>query len=66
MLIKMIKCDICGMEKKEANHWYVASQNDGTFQVSNEFDRHYEEDSMHLCGRQCVIAAVNKYLEGEK
>ena len=63
--VKQYICDECQAVKKEANHWWVLfPQSNGSITLF----RWPQDDSIpqglfHLCGQQCVIARLNKFME---
>lgn len=58
-------CDVCGTEKKAANHWWkIRMWRDEIRMVpwerSNATSR--DEIEFHLCGQACVITKVNEFM----
>ena len=55
MIRQAISCDICGAEKKQTNHWFVASEQSGELRVSGWSSRNrLRAGSKHLCGQTCL------------
>jgi hypothetical protein len=69
----IIKCDHCGREKKEANHWFAADVYDQAFIIRglngpffqivdvNSFSQKAQK-VMDLCGETCVMQSVQQWL----
>ena len=61
------ECNICGAERKEANHWFVAMEIDGEgisirpWKYSPHVD---DEEAKHLCGQACVHSFVDRHIGG--
>lgn len=66
-------CDVCGVERKDANHWFVLSfRNDGHVEgveVGISVLIYYWTDKTaklpnvrHACGQQCVLKHINEFL----
>lgn len=59
-------CDICGAERKDANHWFVARETDGMLMFL-----HWDEaaicraNTAHLCGQSCAHKALDRFLAQE-
>jgi hypothetical protein len=58
-----ISCDICGAEKKQTNHWFVASEHGGELRVSGWNSRNrMRPGSKHLCGQTCLHKLVDDFM----
>jgi hypothetical protein len=58
-----ISCDICGTEKRQTNHWFVAYEQGGELRVSGWTSRHrLRADSKHLCGQTCLHKLVDEFM----
>ena len=58
-----ISCDICGTEKKQTNHWFVAYDQDGELRVSGWSSRsRTRTGSKHLCGQICLHKLVDDFM----
>ena len=62
-----VKCSICGAEKGETNHWWIAFV---VFQTQLRIDafgkdpsREREETTLKLCGTNCLHKAVEQHAE---
>ena len=65
MKIEKYKCDVCGTEKTETNHWFATTRA-GTRLIltSLEDARNMEASTVtHLCGETCALKQVSLYLE---
>jgi hypothetical protein len=58
-----ISCDICGSEKKQTNHWFVAYDQGGELRVSGWSSRNrLRAGSKHLCGQTCLHKLVDEFM----
>ena len=58
-----ISCDICGTEKKQTNHWFVAYEQGGELRVSGWNSRNrLRPGSKHLCGQTCLHKLVDDFM----
>jgi len=58
-----ISCDICATEKKQTNHWFVASEQAGELRVSGWNSRNRLRPGMkHLCGQTCLHKLVDEFM----
>jgi hypothetical protein len=58
-----ISCDICGSEKRQTNHWFVASDLGGELRVSGWKARNKLRPGMkHLCGQTCLHKLVDEFM----
>jgi hypothetical protein len=58
-----ISCDICGTEKKQTNHWFVAYDQGGELRVSGWNSRNrLRPGSRHLCGQTCLHKLVDDFM----
>jgi hypothetical protein len=58
-----ISCDICGSEKRQTNHWFVAYELGGELRMSGWTSRHrLRPDSKHLCGQTCLHKLVDEFM----
>jgi hypothetical protein len=65
MIRQAISCDICGAEKKQTNHWFVAYTQAGELQVSGwGTQRRLRAGSKHLCGQTCLYRLVDEFVAG--
>ncbi|MFP5204862.1 MAG: hypothetical protein ACLGSH_05870 [Acidobacteriota bacterium] len=70
MIRQAISCDICGAEKKQTNHWFVACEVAGELRVSGWSSRNrLRAGSKHLCGQACLHKLADDFMArviGEK
>jgi hypothetical protein len=58
-----MSCDICGTEKKQTNHWFVAYDQSGELRVSGWNSRNrLRPGSKHLCGQTCLHKLVDEFM----
>jgi hypothetical protein len=58
-----ISCDVCGAEKKQTNHWFVACEQAGELRVSGWNSRNrLRAGSKHLCGQTCLHKLVDEFM----
>jgi hypothetical protein len=58
-----ISCDICGNEKRQTNHWFVAYDQAGELRVSGLSARNrLKAGTKHLCGQTCLHKLVDEFL----
>lgn len=63
MIRQAISCDICGTEKRQTNHWFVAYEQGGELRVSGWSSRHrLRPGSKHLCGQTCLHKLVDEFV----
>lgn len=66
MIRQTITCDICGTEKKQTNHWFVAHEGGGELKIGkwNSSNR-LRPGSKHLCGQTCLHKLIDEYVARE-
>jgi hypothetical protein len=58
-----ISCDICGSEKRQTNHWFVAYDQGGELRVAGWSSRNrLRPGSKHLCGQTCLHKLVDEFM----
>ncbi|HTW81317.1 MAG TPA: hypothetical protein VME23_17350 [Terracidiphilus sp.] len=63
MIRQAISCDICGSEKRQTNHWFVAYEFGGELRLSGWSSRHrLRPGSKHLCGQTCLHKLVDEFM----
>jgi hypothetical protein len=63
LIRQAISCDICGSEKKQTNHWFVAYDQGGELRVSGWNSRNrLRPGSKHLCGQTCLHKLVDDFM----
>ena len=60
-------CDICGKQKGDVNHWWMYDPPKGPQQCFGiwEWDNDCAAGLKHACGQECVIKAVNEWMQGQ-
>lgn len=72
MKIDSYKCDSCGIQKLDTNHWFKfrAYPNEGNgaeFIVNDWNDKSSDyPNTLHLCSDGCVIKTVQGWLSAQK
>lgn len=65
---KSYVCDVCGVERKEVNHWFVLldlrSAVSGGIAIRSFANGKDLPEAEHLCGQSCVQKRVDAYLVG--
>jgi hypothetical protein len=63
LIRQAISCDICGAEKRQTNHWFVAYEQSGELRVSGWTSRRRTRPgSKHLCGQTCLHKLVDDFM----
>lgn len=63
MIRQAISCDVCGTEKKQSNHWFVAYEKAGELRLGGWTSRNRVRPSVkHLCGQTCVHKLVDEFV----
>jgi hypothetical protein len=58
-----ISCDICGTEKKQTNHWFVAYDQGGELRLGGWKSRNrMRPGAKHLCGQTCLHKLVDEFM----
>lgn len=58
-----ISCDICGAEKRQTNHWFVAYEVGGELRISGWSARNrLRAGSKHLCGQTCLHKLADDFM----
>jgi len=58
-----VSCDVCGTEKRQTNHWFVAREEAGELRLSGWSSRHRSRaGSKHLCGQTCLHKLVDDFM----
>lgn len=54
---------MCGAQKREANHWFIAYEESGELHVSNWASPHlFRSGTKHLCGESCLHKLLSTFL----
>ncbi|HEY1767928.1 MAG TPA: hypothetical protein VGG26_09745 [Terracidiphilus sp.] len=63
MIRQAISCDICGAEKRQTNHWFVAYEASGELRLGSWASRNRSRPgSKHLCGQTCMHKFVDEFM----
>jgi hypothetical protein len=63
LIRQSVSCDICGTEKRQTNHWYVAHEHGGELRLSGWNSRNrLRAGSKHLCGQTCLHKLVDDFM----
>jgi hypothetical protein len=63
LIRQSVSCDICGTEKKQTNHWFVAHEQSGELRLSGWSSRNRSRaGSKHLCGQTCLHKLVDEFM----
>jgi hypothetical protein len=58
-----ISCDVCGAEKRQTNHWFVACEVAGELRLAGFASRMRQRaGAKHLCGQTCLHKLVDEYI----
>jgi len=62
-----ISCDICGSEKKQTNHWFVAYEQAGELRLAgwNSKNR-LRANARHLCGQTCLHKLIDDFMARDR
>jgi hypothetical protein len=60
---QVITCDICGSQKRQANHWFVVREESGELHISGWNSPHLlSPGTKHLCGETCAHKLISQVL----
>ena len=60
---QVITCNICGSQKRQTNHWFVAYQETGELRISGWNSlRQLSPETKHLCGEACAHKLISQFL----
>lgn len=63
MIRQAISCDVCGNEKKQTNHWFVAYEQSGELRLGGWSSRNrLRPGTKHLCGQTCLHKLVDDFM----
>ena len=64
MIRQSVSCDVCGTEKRQTNHWFVALEVSGELRLSAlNIRSRPRADAKHLCGQKCLHKLVDDFME---
>lgn len=62
---QVITCEICGSQKQQTNHWFVAYEESGELRISGWNTLHlFCPETKHLCGETCAHKLISHFLMG--
>ena len=65
MIRQAISCDVCGAEKRQTNHWFVAYTRGGELRVMGwNASSRMRAGSKHLCGQTCLHKLLDEFIAG--
>ena len=63
MIRQAISCDVCGREKGQTNHWFVACEQAGELRISDWASRNRSKPgAKHLCGQTCLHKLADDFM----
>lgn len=57
-----INCDACGKQKGAVNCWWMVFREGKRIEIE-PWGEDYEVASEHLCGQDCLIKSVSKWMQ---
>jgi hypothetical protein len=64
LIRQSVSCDVCGTEKRQTNHWFVALEVSGELRLSAlNIRSRSRADAKHLCGQKCLHKLVDDFME---
>jgi hypothetical protein len=70
-LKKVYACSCCGVEHKDANHWFVLVSTPVGFHLQTweravQEHRLDEDETEHVCGQACAHKLLDRFMAGAK
>ena len=63
MIQQVIRCDICGSQKRQTNHWFIAREESGELRISGWNSLYLQSpETKHLCGETCAHRLISQFL----
>ena len=63
MIRQAISCDICGRDKQQTNHWFVAYEHGTELRIGGwSSQARLRTSSKHLCGQTCLHKLVDDFM----
>ena len=66
MEIHTVKCDGCGIQKGDTNHWHKACVETAGFVLVPWTNETEFPQTVHLCSDSCVVKIVQQWLSSQK
>jgi endogenous inhibitor of DNA gyrase (YacG/DUF329 family) len=65
--VETFKCDQCGKQKQETNHWFVITPGLTAALILRTWNTAdiTAHGVRHLCGQQCVVAELNQWMNDQ-
>jgi hypothetical protein len=58
-----ISCDMCGAQRRETNHWFIAYEHAGELRVGDwTSQRMLSPGTRHICGERCLHKLMSEFL----
>lgn len=65
--VRTVKCDVCGRQKQETNHWLIAIQHPDLsgilFVPADDAQEDLDYPRQDICGRACATQRLNQWIE---
>ena len=63
MIRQVIYCDVCGAQRRETNHWFIAYELSGELRASGWTSQSLHHPGIkHLCGESCLHKLLSEFL----
>lgn len=63
MIRQSISCNMCGVQKREANHWFIAYEDAKELRITGwASPRRLSAGTVHLCGERCVHRLLSNFV----
>ncbi len=63
MIRQAISCDVCGSEKRQTNHWFIAHEQGDELRISGWSSRNRLRPGFkHLCGQTCLHKLLDEFV----
>ena len=63
MIRQAISCDICGRDKQQTNHWFVAYEHGAELRIGGwNSQARLRTSAKHLCGQTCLHKLVDDFM----
>lgn len=63
MIQQVITCDVCGSQKRQSNHWFIACEESGDLRIGAwKSPQLLSPETKHLCGEACAHKLISHFL----
>ena len=63
MIRQVTYCDVCGAQRRETNHWFIAYELSGELRASGWTSQSLHHPGIkHLCGESCLHKLLSEFL----